>query len=278
MLELSPFLEKNLTQGPDLFDRLMEWPGEVFRQIANRRTVRFEIAGRSFFLKTHRGIGWGEILKSLLQGNLPVTSARNEYEAIKAVEETGVATQQIAGFGIRGLNPAARESFLITEELQNKLKLAHIEESWAQLPEKQITLIRSILIEEVALLASKIHRHGLNHRDLYLDHLMVESRDWVRLRAGESIKLYLIDLHRAQMRRKVPNRWLVKDLGGLLFSALHLELSTVELALFIRKYSHRPAGRELKDNSLIWKKVMKRAIRMYKKHYGKNPVLPPEFT
>ncbi len=85
----------------------MAWPGEIFRQLANRRTVRFEIGDRSFFLKAHWGIGWGEIFKSLSNLNLPVTSARNEYEAIKAVRKTGVATLQIAGFGIRGLNPAA---------------------------------------------------------------------------------------------------------------------------------------------------------------------------
>ena len=257
----------------------MEWPGEIFRQLANRRTVRFEIEGRSFFLKAHRGIGWGEILKSLLHGNLPVTSARNEYEAIKAVQKTGVATLQIAGFGIRGLNPAARESFLITEELKNKIKLAHIEEHWTHLPKEQIFLIRNGLIKEAALLAAKIHRHGLNHRDFYLDHIMVENRDWAEAecRHGESITLHLIDLHRMQHRRKVPRRWLIKDLGGLLFSAMHLELTTPELALFIRYYSGRPAGRELKANPLFWKKVLLRAIRMYKKHYGKTPPLPPQF-
>lgn len=277
MLELSPFLQKHLPQGPDLFDRLMDWPGEIFRELANRRTVCIDIQGRSFFLKIHRGVGWGEILKSLLHGNLPVISACNEYEAIKAVEKTGVATQKIAGFGIRGFNPAAKESFLLTEELKDKIKLAQIEETWTQLDAETIADIRLALISQVARLASKIHRHGLNHRDFYLDHIMVDKGDWSNFSNGTPIKLYLIDLHRMQRRNKTPLRWMVKDLGGLLFSAMHFELTSRELALFIRQYAKRPAGRELKANLLFWKKVMRRAIRMYKKHYGTTPVLPPEF-
>ncbi|MCP4043018.1 MAG: lipopolysaccharide core heptose(I) kinase RfaP, partial [Gammaproteobacteria bacterium] len=33
--------------------------GEVFKRIQNRRTIRFEREGRAFFLKCHRGVGWG---------------------------------------------------------------------------------------------------------------------------------------------------------------------------------------------------------------------------
>ncbi len=278
MLELSPYLRKHLPEEPNLFNRLMDWPGEVYRLLANRRTVRFEVGDQSYFLKTHTGVGWGEIFKSLLQGNLPVIGARNEYESIKALEKTGVATQKIAGFGQRGINPAARESFLITEELTGKIKLADIEETWADLPDEQVTLIRLTLIKEVSLLASKIHRHGLNHRDLYLDHIMVHERDWTDYRQGEPLGLTLIDLHRMQRRNRVPTRWLVKDLGGLLFSAMHLELTSRELALFIKNYSGKFAGKELKANPEFWKKVMQRAIRMYKKHYSQNPILPPEFS
>jgi len=33
--------------------------------------------------------------------------------------------------------------------------------------------------------------------------------------SGQDFKLYLIDLHRVQIREKVPHRWRVKDLAGL---------------------------------------------------------------
>ncbi|MST95429.1 MAG: hypothetical protein EXS33_09230 [Pedosphaera sp.] len=39
------------------------------------------------------------------------------------------------------------------------------------------------------------------------------------------MELFVIDLHRAQLRDRVPARWLVKDLGGLLFSALDCGLT-----------------------------------------------------
>uniref|UniRef100_UPI003AF9562D lipopolysaccharide kinase InaA family protein n=1 Tax=Thiolapillus sp. TaxID=2017437 RepID=UPI003AF9562D len=38
--------------------------------------------------------------------------------------------------------------------------------------------------------------------------------------AEETLHLHLIDLHRVQLRRRVPRRWRVKDVGSLYFSAM----------------------------------------------------------
>ena len=46
--------------------------GQVYRELEGRRTLRTEVAGRGYFVKIHRGIGWGEIVKNLLTAKLPV--------------------------------------------------------------------------------------------------------------------------------------------------------------------------------------------------------------
>ncbi len=38
---------------------------------------RTEVDGRGYFVKIHRGIGWGEIAKNLLTAKLPVLGARS---------------------------------------------------------------------------------------------------------------------------------------------------------------------------------------------------------
>ena len=43
-----------------------ELSGEVFRDVADRRTLRVEIGRRGYFAKLHFGVGWAEILKNLL--------------------------------------------------------------------------------------------------------------------------------------------------------------------------------------------------------------------
>ena len=60
-----PFTE--LWQGKDPFAEVDYFYGDVVRQMNGRRTMRFEVAERGFYLKSHKGIGWKEYLKNVLQ-------------------------------------------------------------------------------------------------------------------------------------------------------------------------------------------------------------------
>lgn len=54
MVELKePFA--TLWRGKDPFEEVKTLQGEVFRELETRRTLRFEMAGKSYFLKWHRG-------------------------------------------------------------------------------------------------------------------------------------------------------------------------------------------------------------------------------
>ena len=77
----------------------------------------------------------------------------------------------------------------------------------------------------------------------------------------------MIDLHRAQMRRKVPKRYLVKDLAGLCFSSFDAGLSKREALRFIRFYSGNPIRDELKEHAGLWRSVLKTARKLYFKEY-----------
>ena len=69
----------SLWSGLDPFVAVEALKGEVFRELEARRTLRIEVAGRGYFVKIHRGVGWGEILKNLLSGRLPVLSGRRVW-------------------------------------------------------------------------------------------------------------------------------------------------------------------------------------------------------
>ena len=51
------------------------------------------------------------------------------------------------------------------------------------------------------------------------------------------------DLHRAQVREKLPRRWRDKDLASLYFSALNIGLTRRDTLYFLRVYF----GRSLRD-------------------------------
>lgn len=252
-------------QNRDPFTQVFELEGEEFRNVKNRRTFRIEVSGKGFFIKIHRGVGWKEIIKNLLQFKLPVTGADNEYRALEKLKTLGVPTMEIAAFGRRNFNPANRESFLITEELTGVISL---EDLAAQGIEAGL---KRKLIRALARSAGMMHRAGINHRDCYICHYLLKKSS-----VEQSLPLlYVIDLHRAQIRRKVPFRYQVKDVGGLCFSAFDLPLSKRDIWLFIREYSGRDVKKEWSENNHFWRAVYRNARKLYFKEFKHFPAEDP---
>lgn len=246
--------------------------GQIFRDKEGRRTLRFELAGRGYFLKLHQGVGWLEVLKNLLQLRLPVIGATNEYAAIRRLEKIGVDTLSIAAFGRRGWNPARQLSFLVTDELQHVESLEDFCGRWPEQPPSYT--LKKALIEKVATLSRTLHDQGMNHRDYYLCHLLLDSREPVTAANIHAKKLYVMDLHRAQIRKKVPARWLVKDLGALYYSALNIGLTRRDVLRFIRVYSGLPLQQAMAANLRVWQAARVRAGSIYRRDFSKTPVMP----
>jgi heptose I phosphotransferase len=258
---------KDYFKGEDLFTLVDRLRGEVFREIDDRRTIKVQIGAAGYFAKIHQGVGWVEILKNLMQGRLPVLGARNEWLALCALRNAGVRSMTPVLFCERGLNPATRKSAILTEALESIVTLEDYEPKDSGLKRK--------LVAEVAFMAREMHKAGINHRDFYLCHFLMNV-----LTAGdkkndsEQIKqpvLHLIDLHRAQIRQNVPRRWVVKDLGGLLFSAFEKGLTPRDLLRFVNIYSNRPLREVFAEDPELWDEVVERAIKLWCQDHDSLP-------
>ena len=238
------------------FDEIMSLEGEVYRDQDNRKTIRFEHEGKSYFIKQHFGVGWKEIFKNLFQFRLPVISARNEWRAIQKLEILNVPTMKLAAFGERYWNPARRQSFVATHALQEVESLEDVCKNWKTTPPMFAEKLK--LIREVAHIARTIHVNGVNHRDFYLCHFL----------QGKDKTLYLIDLHRVQMRAKTPMRWMVKDISGLYFSAMDIGLTGRDILRFLACYFDQPWREVIASKQRFLKRVEKRAICLYVKEQG----------
>ncbi|MES2217427.1 MAG: lipopolysaccharide core heptose(I) kinase RfaP [Pseudomonadota bacterium] len=251
---------KNFFDGDKLFDQLMTLQGKIYRELEGRRTQRIEFNGQGYFIKQHFGIGWKEIFKNLFQCRLPILSARNEWLALQRLPKLDVATMQVAGFGSRGINPARRQSFLLTAELTDVISLEDFCKNWRVQPPP--VLLKRALIKEVARIARVLHMNGINHRDFYICHFLLAQSS---IESG-ALKLFLIDLHRAQIRSETPVRWIIKDLAGLFFSSKDSGLTSRDLLRFIREYRMRPWRETLFCEWTFWKKVKQRGDRTYQRH------------
>lgn len=251
------------------FEQARLQDGEIFRAREGRRTLRFTLNDKSYFLKYHAGIGWKEIIKNLLQGKLPVMSAMNEVHAIEAVANAGIATMTLAGYGERGRNPAHIESFVVTDDLANTLSLEDLIRHWRT--HSPSPAFRHALLLAVAQLARTMHAAGVNHRDFYLCHFLMDKN----AAAQETLApLHLIDLHRAQRRQQVPRHWLIKDLAGLYFSTAEANPTRRELVQFLRVYTGTTAHLARRQQKRFWQAVQREADRLFQRHWHTRPTFP----
>ncbi|AYC34561.1 lipopolysaccharide core heptose(I) kinase RfaP [Pseudomonas cavernae] len=262
---------KSLWAGRDPFVEVERLQGKIYRELEGRRTLRTEVDGRGYFVKIHRGIGWGEIAKNLLSAKLPVLGASNEWTALQRLREANVPSMTAVAYGSRGHNPASQHSFIITEELAPTVDLEVFSLNWREQPPPP--RLKRALIAEVARMTGNMHRAGVNHRDCYICHFLLHTD---KVPTADDFKLSLIDLHRAQARAATPRRWRDKDLAGLYFSALGIGLTRRDKLRFLKAYFLQTKGQQplrwiLRDEARLLAWLERRAERLllrYRRKYA----------
>lgn len=174
-------------------------PSAWLRRVPGRETFPWTAPdGREFVVKRS---GPEPLLQRLrddwrrcLGGRRPRTPARRERDALR----------DLAGLGVRVPRPLA-----LVEELEGRGRSLVVMEFVPH----ELTLrercpgpdLRRALLELVV----RMHRAGRHHRDLYLQHLVLDRR-----RPGPA-GLTLLDCGRVRHGRPLRRRWLEKDLAAL---------------------------------------------------------------
>lgn len=247
----------------DVFCLMENMQGEIAREMTDRQTLRFEINGCGYYRKWHRGVGWREVFKNLLQLRLPVLGAKNEWAALNKLRALNIPSLIPLAYGVRGKNPAKQQSFIVTRELTDVIQLDHYFE------QNSVAIkSRRLILQQLALMVRALHKAGINHRDLYLCHFMLKPESLV---AGINPEIYLIDLHRAQCRVQVPQRWKIKDLAAFYYSTLNLGFSRRDRLRFLKIYFDCPLRDILENNATLLKLVQRRALKIYWRDFGHAP-------
>ena len=245
-------LRKALGQSEkcDTFNKAMTLKGKAFRDVPGRKTSQVELLGKSYFIKQHFGVGWGEIVKNIVSLKKPILGAMTEVEAIQKVTSLGIATTPLVAYGQRGCNPANLQSFVMTEDLGDIISLEDLCLGWKENPPSAV--FKRKLIVAVAKVAKAIHENGVNHRDFYLCHLCLSDKK------QPDIHLSLIDLHRVLIHKTPSFKANMKDIAALYFSSMDIDLSVRDYLRF--KYYYQ---QETLD---FWQQVEVRAQALYAKY------------
>lgn len=234
----------------------MQLQGKAFRDVPGRKTMRVEIGGKSYFIKQHFGVGWGEIVKNVISLKVPILGAMTEVRAIQKLSQIGIATTPLVAYGQRGCNPATMQSFVLTEDLGDIVSLEEMLMDSQSYPVPEDS--KRLMLTAVADIASKLHIAGLCHRDFYLCHFVLSRQNAL----ANHYDLHLIDLHRMLQNQSPNGNAVMKDVAGLYFSMLQnglcvQDLDAQDLGLFKQHY--------LPQTAAFWAKVEARANKLFAK-------------
>ena len=241
----------------DPLEKAFALQGDVYRDVAGRKTMRVEIAGRYYFVKLHYGVGWREVLKNWLVFKRPVIGAENEYLVCRDLLGLGIAAPVPAAFAQSAGAIAARRSFVLCDELKGYTSLEDITDGWIDQPADSRT--RQRLLYAVARFAQRFHEAGFVHRDFYICHLLAHDESLAR---GE-VALAVLDLHRARRFTELPDRWRKRDMAALLFSSMDLGFSRRDWLRFLRIYRGQPLRQTFAEEGDFWQGVLVRAEKLY---------------
>ena len=248
----------------DTFKSFMEYTDvEVAKQVIQERsTVKFVLdegnRRSTFFLKRYTSHSVQEYLKCLMRFSWP-KSARNEWRAILRFHEIGLPTMvPVAEGEKRNSLGIVTQSFIVTKEIKGAYRFDGYLAKWLRknLSRKEIQEKRD-LIEQVALLTRKMHAMGLNHRDYYLCHIFIRT-----MGGNEDFEIFIIDLHRVDIRKRVGRRWIVKDLAALHFSSLALPIHATDRIRFLKLYLQKKRLDE--RDRLFVRQILKKTDRIAK--------------
>jgi tRNA A-37 threonylcarbamoyl transferase component Bud32 len=121
-------------------------------------------------------------------------------------------------------------SVLMTQGIIGQSLEKFVPKHFARIPDRQELVKRRAWIRQLAGLVRRFHQAGFCHRDLYLSHIFICFK-----KNGHPV-FYLIDLARAFKTGWRKNRWIVKDLAALNYSAPGKTISATDRMRFFNVY------------------------------------------
>jgi len=237
MLYLAQDLNKDLAKDlakdnfDDIINKIYEYPSQIVRDVDNRKTFKVTINQKDYFIKHHNFQPYSKTIKEVLKNYLnlkkPVLSAINEVKAIHKLEEIGVDTMKVSGYGLNQKNLLKNNSFIITESLEPAESLENLDLILSQCSKKDKFNLKRKIIKNVAEITRKLHDNYLIHQDYYLCHFLYKDN-----------KLFLIDLHRMQKINKFSFKSKkIKELADLYYSSMTIKsISKFDILYFLKCY------------------------------------------
>ena len=196
---------------------------EIVKSGQHRVVYRLQLESGEYFLKHFRVPD----LRTFGQNVIRPSRADLEWEAARRVRETGIPTIECVAMGERSVAGFILDNYLLTKAIPNVIPLDEVlRDVLPSLNARLQARLRQLVTRQTGQILGRLHQSGLYHPDLHPGNILVSRGDLSALDAGiESVRMWLIDLHSVQRRRRPSSRLACRDLA-------------IWHNFFARRYSH----------------------------------------
>ncbi len=201
----------------------------------HRRRTTLELPGDNgsagtYYLKTYRQPPVREQIRRIWECGRKRSSGWREVHFAKRLGKLGIPTLRAVAYGQRLWGPIELQSYEMTEAIGGDSLETIVHRAVCDPAAAPCWAERREIIRQLALVARRMHRHGFFHRDLYLSHVLLT-------RNGDGgVVLHLIDLARMLANPRRRQRWALKDLAALDYSAPRPLVTRADRLRFLYDY------------------------------------------
>jgi len=232
-----------------------------------RSRIKFKTSENSpdLYLKRYSKPPTGVQLDKWLCNHWPITCGMFEFKAAGELNKAGINTAKTIAYGSRSNLLFEDRSFIVTLQIPNAASLEQKLPAYFDGPVTKENLIRRRnFIKKLAEFVKRFHKTGFRHRDLYLCHIFCDDNE----------NFTLIDLARAFKPILLADRFQVKDIAQLFYSAPAKYFSRTDRLRFYKTYTGRKKLTG-KDEEFVTA-VINKAEQMARHDRKHNRIVPYE--
>ena len=234
--------------------------GSSLPHYRNRLEFKTSDPDKTLYLKRYNHPDTLTQIKNWFWHNARKSMMSFDLDPTKDLMTAGIKTPKTVSYGEQWGVFFEKRSFIITEGLPNAEPLEQkLPDCFKDISKTENLRKQRNFIDRLGQFAKKFHATGYRHRDFYLAHIFY----------SDDGTFYLIDLHRAFKPRILAERFRVKDISQLYYSAPGSAFSRTDRLRFYKSYAgKRPLDRC--DKAFI-RKVVRKANRIARREtkYGR---------
>ena len=178
----------------------------------HRSRFKFKINSppTTLFLKRYDNPPVTTQLRNWLCRHQPISCGLADFKSAAQLSQAGINTPKTIAYGQQRGIFFEKRSFIMTEQIPDAESLERkLPECFSAPATAEKLRLKRDFIARLAAFVKKFHQTSFRHRDLYLSHIF----------HSHTARFYLIDLARAFKPILLPERFRIKDIAQLYYSA-----------------------------------------------------------